>query len=65
MTSSIYHRALGADFNRLHPQIQRRFALSSAANIASVGRGVMDEIQKVDGRIVPSHILPHRQERRE
>jgi hypothetical protein len=44
--TSIYHRALGSDFNRLHPQIQRRFGFSSTANIASVGRGVMDEIWK-------------------
>lgn len=44
--SSIYHRALGSDFNRLHPQIQRRFGLSSTANIAAVGRGVMEEIWK-------------------
>ena len=46
MTSSIYHRALGSDFDRLHPQIQRRFGFSSAADIASIGRGVMDEIWK-------------------
>jgi hypothetical protein len=44
--SSIYQRALGADFNRLHPQIQRRFGFSSADNVAAVGRGVMDEIWK-------------------
>jgi len=44
--TSIYHRALGSDFNRLHPQIQRRFGFSSTANIASIGRGVMEEIWK-------------------
>ena len=42
--SSIYQRALGADFQRLHPQIQRRFGFSSADGVASVGRGVMEEI---------------------
>ena len=41
---SIYKRVLGSDFNRLHPQIQRRFGFSSADKIASIGRGVMDEI---------------------
>ena len=41
---SIYQRALGSDFGRLHPQIQRRFGFSSTDNIASVGRGVMEEI---------------------
>lgn len=42
--SSIYQRALGSDFDRLHPQIQRRFGFSSADGVASVGRGVMEEI---------------------
>lgn len=42
--TSIYQRALGADFNRLHPQIQRRFGFCSHDGIASIGRGVMDEI---------------------
>ena len=44
--SSIYQRALGADFHRLHPQIQRRFGFSSSDGIASIGTGVMDEIWK-------------------
>ena len=33
--NSIYQRALGADFNRLHPQIQRRFGFSSANGVGS------------------------------
>jgi hypothetical protein len=41
---SIYERALGSDFARLHPEIQRRFGFSSADNIASIGTGVMEEI---------------------
>ena len=44
--TSIYQRALGSDFNRLHPEIQRRFGFSSADNVAAVGRGVMEEIWK-------------------
>jgi hypothetical protein len=44
--SSIYERALGTDFQRLHPQIRRRFGFSSADRIASVGSGVMDEVWK-------------------
>ena len=44
--SSIYRRALGADFDRLHPEIQRRFGFDSADGIASIGTGVMDEIWK-------------------
>jgi hypothetical protein len=44
--TSIYQQALGADFDRLHPQIQQRFGLTSARGIASIGRGVMDEVWK-------------------
>lgn len=42
--SSIYERALGADFARLHPQIQRRFGFSSAHGVASIGTGVMERV---------------------
>ena len=42
--TSIYQRALGSDFQRLHPEIQRRFGFASTDNIAAVGRGVMEEI---------------------
>jgi hypothetical protein len=41
---SIYQRALGADFGRLHPQIQRRFGFTSGDRLAAIGRGVMDEL---------------------
>ena len=41
---SIYERALGSDFARLHPEVQRRFGFSSADHIASIGTGVMEEI---------------------
>ena len=44
--SSIYQHVLGPDFNRLHPEIQRRFGFSSSDNIASIGRGVMEEVWK-------------------
>jgi hypothetical protein len=44
--SSIYQQALGDDFSRLHPQIQRRFGFSSADGVAAIGTGVMDEIWK-------------------
>jgi len=42
--SSIYQRALGSDFARLHPQIQRRFGFGSADRVAAVGRGVMHRL---------------------
>ena len=41
---SIYQRVLGSDFERLHPEIQRRFGFSSADGVAAIGRGVMDEV---------------------
>jgi hypothetical protein len=51
--TSIYQRVLGSDFNRLHPQIQRRFGLSSTSGVAAVGRGVMDEVWKGGFHTVP------------
>jgi Domain of unknown function (DUF4166) len=42
--TSIYQRALGSDFERLHPQMRRRFGFSSEDGVASIGRGVMDEV---------------------
>ncbi|MEX2670825.1 MAG: DUF4166 domain-containing protein [Phycisphaeraceae bacterium] len=41
---SIYQRALGEDFQRLHPKIQQRFGFSSTDGVASIGRGVMEDI---------------------
>jgi hypothetical protein len=41
---SIYQRALGSDFSRLHPQIQRRFSLTSEGGVASIGTGVMHRL---------------------
>lgn len=42
--SSIYQRALGSDFEKLHPEIQRRFGLHSGGPRASIGRGIMEEV---------------------
>jgi len=42
--SSIYQQVLGSDFHRLHPQIQRRFGLSSADGVAAVGQGIMERV---------------------
>ncbi len=44
--TSIYQRVLGSDFTRLHPEIQRRFGFSSTDHVASIGRGVMEEVWK-------------------
>jgi len=42
--TSIYRRALGSDFDRLHPQIQKRFGFSSSDNLACRCTGVMEEL---------------------
>jgi hypothetical protein len=41
---SIYQRALGSDFQRLHPRIQERFGLHSQSGVAYVGTGVMESL---------------------
>ena len=41
---SIYEQALGSDFRKLHPQIQRRFSLTSESPQAFVGRGIMHRL---------------------
>ena len=41
---SIYHRALGDDFHRLHPKIQERFGFDSRSGRASIGRGTMARV---------------------
>lgn len=42
--TSIYQRALGDQFNDLHPQIQRRFGFSSEHAQACIGSGVMHRV---------------------
>jgi hypothetical protein len=42
--NSIYEKALGADFQRLHPKIQQRFGFSSRDRIGSVGTGLMQRV---------------------
>src|SRR5439155_17369092 len=51
--TSIYQRALGADFERLHPQIQRRFGFASGDGVAAIGTGVMDEIWRGGPHTLP------------
>lgn len=43
---SIFRQALGADFDRLHPMLQRRFGVDPAAGYACVGRGVFAEVRR-------------------
>jgi hypothetical protein len=51
--SSIYRRALGADFDRLHPRMQLRLGVNSRDGLACVGRGVMAEIWHGPFHVVP------------
>ena len=42
--SSIFRTVMGADFDRLHPHLQRRFSVGLASGEVCTGRGVMDRI---------------------
>jgi hypothetical protein len=50
---SIYERALGGDFARLHPQIQRRFGISSRDAVAAIGTGVMERVWRGAAYTIP------------
>ncbi|MER1995899.1 MAG: DUF4166 domain-containing protein [Arthrobacter sp.] len=43
---SVFARAMGDDFHRLHPMLQRRFAVDPVAGYACVGRGVFSEVRR-------------------
>ncbi|GAB2726665.1 DUF4166 domain-containing protein [Streptomyces bullii] len=42
--TSIFRAAMGADFDRLHPRLRRRFSVGLASGEACTGRGVMDRV---------------------
>lgn len=42
MTSSIYQRALGAEFSRLQPELQEYFSLHGDSGAYGIGRGIFD-----------------------
>ena len=50
---AIFRSALGDDFNRLHPMMQRRFGVSLADGYACVGRGTMTRIRRGPWWTVP------------
>jgi hypothetical protein len=50
---SIYRRAMGPDFERLHPEVQRRFGFDSSNGIASIGTGIMDQMWRGPWWTVP------------
>lgn len=51
--TSIFQRAMGAEFDLLHPQLQRRFSVGLDSGRACVGRGVMDRVWHAGGWIRP------------
>lgn len=51
--TSIFARAMGSDFDRLHPMMQRRFGVGLDDGQACVGRGVMSEIRRGPWWTVP------------
>ena len=51
--TSIFEHALGADFDRLHPALQRRFGVGLEAGYACVGTGVMTRIRRGPWWTVP------------
>ncbi|MBO4260835.1 DUF4166 domain-containing protein [Streptomyces griseorubiginosus] len=42
--TSIFRTVMGADFDRLHPRLQRRFSVGLTSGEACTGRGVMDRV---------------------
>ncbi len=51
--TSIFESALGADFDRLHPMMRRRFGVGLDSGEACVGRGVMTSIRRGPWWTVP------------
>lgn len=51
--TSIFERALGQDFSRLHPMMQRRFGVGLESGEACIGRGTMIEIRRGPWWTVP------------
>jgi hypothetical protein len=44
--TSIFAEAMGADFERLHPMLQRRFGIGLQSGYACIGTGVMTSIRR-------------------
>ncbi|MDA0563415.1 DUF4166 domain-containing protein [Streptomonospora sp. S1-112] len=49
----LFRRALGADFDRLHPRLRRRFSTGLATGEACLGRGTMDRIWRGGAWVQP------------
>jgi hypothetical protein len=51
--TSIFKRALGAEFARLHPRLRERFGFASTDRVGCVGTGVMDRVWRGSAGAVP------------
>lgn len=51
--TSIFQRAMGEEFDRLHPMLQRRFGVGLDSGEACIGTGVMSEIRRGPWWTVP------------
>lgn len=51
--TSIFAEAMGPDFQRLHPMLQRRFGVGLEAGFACIGTGVMHSIRRGPWWTVP------------
>lgn len=51
--TSIFQRALGADFARLHPRLRERFGFATDDRVACVGTGVMDVVWRGSALATP------------
>lgn len=50
---SIYHQALGDKFHDLHPEMQKKYGLTSQQNVMALGQGRMTEIRGTHPLIRP------------
>lgn len=53
VVGAVFPRALGADFARLHPMLQRRFGVSIAGGYGCVGHGVLTRVRRGPWWTVP------------
>ncbi|MFJ3225437.1 DUF4166 domain-containing protein [Streptomyces sp. NPDC086783] len=51
--TSIFRTVMGSDFDRLHPQLRRRFSVGLTSGEACTGHGVMDRIWHGRGFVKP------------
>lgn len=51
--TSMFRTVMGADFDRLHPQLQRRFSVGLTTGEACTGHGVMDRVWHGRGFVKP------------